>query len=647
MAPKSFTQNKGNSKTGNRAKARDSGDYWDLLAALTKPAHRNSIREGAGFSSRAILDLSIPLLDPTTHRLRSNYICQGTRLIQLLREEPREDTDHPWLNNYLEVDLQSCKNAGHFEVQLSIALRQLRKWALGEIRCRPRDGTELIASLGRLLFWLFREHPEDAHHLIQIVQRSLANLLSSVLGRPHCNPRLSGEMGNRYLWLYWVAVELSFRLWTASDCRCENVGSELDGHIDRLLGALLEASLPDIAGHLNEADCSRPIQSDLIDIWVCVIHLLQHTSLNSQHGLWTRVTRILVTAPWLPTSSLERGELMWMAAFVITAISQFTSLGVVADRPVLDAHWPLISLAVSTICLSVEDDEKHDPHIQQQRDLFIRGLLARCLLLRTRWAWKLTTSVELLNELCEIFRSRQFSCLRGESPDFPPFLADSKACAHFHDFDASDSGFGLFLKLIVRAVQDLRAYATPETASKQTKKLLSMVIPVATAQFTQLKPPTGQELSRLYNRYSAVLVAAQLDEPSATAFRMRVLHARRYSDFQYADWESRYANIRALAHFANTAIERGETQEEVISWLMSIHSQLLVEVHSLEAQSSNPVHPQLNTQAVQVILCVQLVVGFVRCVFERMMMRTVDDRSYPDSRLLQAGMYRFDCATNE
>lgn len=587
-----------------------------------------------------MLDLSIPLLDPSIHKLSSTYICQGTRLVQLLRADSREDTDRPWLNNYLEVDLQSCKNIQLFETQLPFALQQLHKWSMEEIDCEPQDGVELIASLGRLLSWLCRRYREDAQQLTRTVSRGIDDLLSGAPGRPPFSAHPSIEASGRPLWLFWVAVELSFRLRIASDNTNMEVENKLDEYIDRLLDALLETSFPGIERHLNETDYDRPIRNDSIDIWVCVIHLLQHRSLASSDGLWLRVTRVLATARWLPASALERSELMWMAAFTITALSQFTSLGVVAKHPVLNAHWPLISLAVSSIHLGAEDDEKHDSRIRRKRDLYIRGLLARCLLLRTRWAWKLTTSVELLNELCEIFRTRQFSCLHGESPDFPLFLTDSKGFAHIHDFDARDSGFDLFLKLIVSAAQDLRAHAGPETASKQNKKLLSIALPVATAQFTESKPPTGRELSRLYNRYSAVLVAAHLDEPSPTAFRMRVLHARRYSQFQNADWKSRHANIGAFMHFAMTAVERGLPREELISWLMSIHSQLLAEVQNLQAQSHRLINPELGIQTMQVVLCIQLVVGSIRSIFERMVvMETSDDRPYPESGFLQAGMY--------
>jgi hypothetical protein len=627
-------------KAETRVRSSHSGGCHDLLVALTKPTNHENVQDGARISSRIMLDLSIPLLDSSTHKLCSTYICQGTRLVQLLRTDSREDADHPWLNNYLGVDLQSCKNTELFETQLPVAFRQLHKWSMGEIDCRPRDGIELIASLGRLLSWLCRGYLGDTRYLTKTVCRGIDDLLSSISRRPPSNARLSIAAGNRALWLYWVAVELSFRLWIASDDTNTEVGNKLDEYIDRLLDALLETSFPDIEKHLNEADYDRPIRNDLIDIWICVIHLLQHRSLASKDGLWSRVTRVLVTARWLPESALERSELMWMAAFALTALSQFTSLGVVTAHPVLNAHWPLISLAVSSIHLGAAEDEKHDSRLRRKRDLFIRGLLARCLLLRTRWAWKLATSVELLNELCEIFRTRQFSCLQGESPDFPLFLTDSKGYAHIHNFDARDSGFDLFLKLIVTAVHDLRAYAPPEPAVKQTKKLLSMALPVATAQFTQSKPPTGRELSRLYNRYSAVLVAAQLDELSPTAFRMRVLHARRYSHFENADWKSRHANIRAFMHFATTAVERGLPRGEVISWLMSIHSQLLAEVQNLEAQSRTSINPELEIQTIQVVQCVQLVVGSVRSIFERMMvMEIAGDRPYPESGFLQAGTY--------
>lgn len=566
---------------------------------------------------RIPLDLGIHILDSISHKLHSVYITEGTRLHQLLQVPLNQHTDAPWINNYLGVHLRECRDKRQFELELPRALEQLRSWSIGEIEGHDDEGLGLIVCLGQLLTWLCHSNGTDHTSFAYAIFTSLDDSVSMALSWSHRERTFSIQPGPRFLWLLWAAVELSFRLSCVHGQLHKDIRDKTVGYIDQLLNALLEAGFSGVEEDLNAARAGHPITNDIIDIWVCVIHVSQSVKIEQSEGLslWSRIEVIFKNAERLPRSPLERSESIWMAVFTITALSQFTDRGTVDEHPLLSSHWPLVSLAVSSINLHAGDDAKYSSRVLRKRDLFIRGLLARCLILNIQWGWKLTASVELLNDLCEIFRSRQFSRLHGESLRLPLFLTETEGFHLVEHFDVHDSGHDLFLKLIIRADHDLRAHSTSEVPQKQTKKLLSMMLPVSTAQFTENKPPSGRDLSKLYNRYASVMVAAHLDFAN---FRSRTQQAQRYSDFRVADWKSRHANIRVMTLFGLAAMTNGLPMEDVLLWQSTICTFLLSEVRELEAHMTDVKIPRLKFHQERLALCVQMALGSVRFVYERM-----------------------------
>lgn len=584
-----------------------------VLAALTAQ-DVNQVPEPASVASRIALDLGIPALDVNVHKIFSIYITEGTRLLQLLRLSSGIRTEAPWVNNYLNLDLESCRDQEHYQTRLPLALDQLRRWSLGLIQGRDSEAIELVASLGRLLTWLCQTHPPDHAAFISSVYSALDDALSELSSWSQADHDLALSLGSRHLWLFWVTIELSFRLMVSAG-QLWKANDRISKYIRLALNTLLQTGFTSVIADLNTADASSPISSHIVDVWICIVHLLQSPTFASHPGLWTFISDVFQTANWLPNSPLARSENIWTAAYAITALSQFTATGSLQLTPQLSACWTLISLAISHIHLSTEDDAKFHPRVLYKRDLYVRGLLARCLILNLRWGWKLTEAQDVLQALCEIFRSRQFCGLRGDGPDFPLFLTEPEGFTLTQLFDERDSGHDLFLKLVIRAVHDLREFGSIEVASKQTKKLISTVLPVGTAQFTPANPPTSKRaLAKVYNRYSSVLVAVHLDRPMApTFFRSRIKQAQRVSDFGLADWKSRHANIQAMGRFIVEALENGYALEEILLWQDSTYAQLLLEARRLDASAALSSFHQRE----EVALCIQLALASIRSIYER------------------------------
>lgn len=607
----------------------------EVLTALTVQTLHGGPSISGKMRSRVALDLGIPPLDPNIHKVHSTYIGEGTRLVQLLLLPQQQHADAPWINNYLGIDLQSCRDKERYGTQLPIALDRLWRWSLGEIDGQDGEASELIACLGRILTWLSHYDEATNTRFAQVVYTALDDMLSKIFSWRNAERSLAIRMSSKYLWLFWAAIELSFRLSFVLG-NSPDAQSSMNKYVDQTLDALLQNGFSGVQEDLNAAAPDCAIQSNVVNVWICVIQLLQSATLGP--SLWARITSILSNAEWVPRSPFERSEEAWTAAYVITALSQFTVSGTISSFPLLPANWPLVSLAVSIINTSAYGDDKFDPRVLRKRDLFLRGLLARCLILSTRWGWKLTESVELLNNLCEIFRSRQFSGLRGESHEFPLFLTEPEGLSLVDCFDARDSGHDLFLKLVIRAVHDLRTYASPEIALKQTRKLISIMLPVSSVQFTSATPPSKRNLSKLYNRYASVLVAAYLEQPSPDAFCRRVQQARLYSDFEIADWQSRRAIIEAIMRFGLEAVRRGEAISTIISWQSMVFERLLIEAQELEVKS-NVENISGFEYREQLEFCIQMIFGSTRLIFQRFSGSdsVLPHRRFPEPAMLHSG----------
>jgi hypothetical protein len=227
--------------------------------------------------------------------------------------------------------------------------------------------------------------------------------------------------------------------------------------------------------------------------------------------------------------------------------------------------------------------------------------------------------------------------LDGGSPNFPLFITKDDSDSGFEHYNPSDAAFDLLLKLDLRAVLDLRRAPEESSSSKQIRRLLSVVIPVETARFSRDNPPIDDELSRLYNRYSSVLLAFRLDTTAKT-MRSRIQQAQRYSDFRVADWKSRHATIRAMMYFAIAIVKAGLELKDVIEWLSSINGSLLVDFKQADhALRIDPTDPRAKEQRSQILVAVQLSLGAVRFVLQSFNSSSHYANTYPDPSFLQTG----------
>ncbi|EGO22248.1 hypothetical protein SERLADRAFT_472803, partial [Serpula lacrymans var. lacrymans S7.9] len=201
-----------------------------------------------------------------------------------------------------------------------------------------------------------------------------------------------------------------------------------------------------------------------------------------------------------------------------------------------------------------------------------------------------------------------------------------------------ETAFELFLKLIVQASQDHPDgdEDARRMKSSQVRKLLQLAIPVGSVPFTKAEPPSAHELSMLYNRFSALVVAIHLD-PVVVNLRRRLAQARRYVNFKEADDTTRLACIRGMMHFAIMLRHHYLPLDDLLAWLSEMCEILLSEFKELDVPASKDGKPQpTNAVKDRIILAIQVLLGSVRRIIETPSMDdTQKPAEYPDPALLE------------
>lgn len=602
------------------------------------------------------VDFGIPSLQNGPNTLSSVYL-QGTRLQQLLELRNESMVEAPWTYDHFDIDLVHCKQPARLEAQFPTLCDRLFDWATGVIDTPDAEvkALQMIVSASQLVSWILQQESNVSDigtHLVSTVHSSVFHLVDRATEWVSQHQALDRSLRHRTIWLYWMSFEMALRIslrsgqdHTSHD-RCSPLESiETSEMLDRIVIRLFDIGLHETIAPLKTDENKgphSPIKSYPIEAWVCIIYV---TRVYSHEGaaeseFWRRVERGLLhqTAP--PDSDLERGERVWRAIFSLSALSQFSTMGSVMPTPCLQAYWALPCGALA--CIRLTADEKLDNSLSNaaigKRDAVIRRVLARCFILTTRWRWNLSNGQEIFRMLCDIFRTRGFTNLAREASNFPLFITDmvNNPQAHSHHMnhvDSDDTAFDLLLKLLLRASNDLSQNQNEEHRSKQIRKLLSMAVPVGSAQFTPKDPPLGRELSMLYNRYSSCLVAITL---LPTSLQPRITQAQRYSDFVQADWQSRKASIRAMMYFAIWIVAHEMQLDVILPWLSSISSCLLSELNVLDSTIARDRRdPRAGLARSQVIIAIQLLFGSLRLVLESQ--STAKTPGYPDPVLLQPG----------
>lgn len=369
----------------------------------------------------------------------------------------------------------------------------------------------------------------------------------------------------------------------------------------------------------------------LFQVWICLFHTLEHlakwldeptggaTVSPDTHPIWQLVRSVLESEK---LSDLDASEKLWSSTFNLCAISQFSHLGTSSETPHLAACWDMVLFALRRIRLITgqADDIQIRRRRVIKRDQYIRLLFSRCFFLRKPWLWNLKEASALFGLLSDVFKSRKFSNLNGEASDFPSFVRHDDMSL-LSEYRSSDTAFGVFLKLAVLAVKDMKEVADDPGLPLKLRKLMSVLIPVGSVPFTKDTPPTSQELSMLYNRLSSIAIAIYLD-PNATNATSRIAQARHYVSFKDADLSTRRACIRGMMHFTMITCRLQLPLSLTLEWVTEASNVLLDEYRAF---LPNDTRLELKNR---IILTLQLLVGSLRRILECIGRK--DPKVYPD-----------------
>ncbi|KAI0788864.1 Mus7/MMS22 family-domain-containing protein [Abortiporus biennis] len=432
----------------------------------------------------------------------------------------------------------------------------------------------------------------------------------------------------------WFGVELAWR--TFSNLEPLLVQTK---HLLRHLWAFgLGRPLDSISSIEGEGLTSSEPSQRIAEIWVCLIRVTQAWS-----SLWDQLRDVLSnkSSQHVHQSEIEASETLWRGIYGLCALSQFSVHGLTTStvETRLPASWSFVAFALQRIRLTAYTEK--DAHLNKyhllKRDKYIRLLISRCMALSQKWKWKLDDGSLMFHALLSVFKSRQFADLADEKPDFPSFLRDNDMELLLEP-KKSDTAFALFLKLITRAVKvSENSEHQDDEQKKRVKQILFLAVPVASLPFTKDFSPTSQDLSRLYNRFSAVALAIYL-EPSPTNVKYLLTKARRYVNFANTGTKTRTTCIRGLMHLVILLYKLHLPLNEILEWPVEMMNVLIDEYRSLQPPSTQNSTP--NKVQCEIVVCIQLLLGCLRNIISSCsaLSRNSNENQYsryPDPALLQ------------
>ncbi|KAI0715629.1 Mus7/MMS22 family-domain-containing protein [Cerioporus squamosus] len=518
-----------------------------------------------------------------------------------------------------------------------------------------------LHALSQHISWLLARVQEGEHTALVTDVESFARRLASLLEEP-IEILPDDETPNPLvLQALWFLLEVSARLALDQKRRMEvpdtlAVAASLKALIAKLWDFTFGTAA--IPLDLTRDGLAQPsIAQQIAELWVCVLNLANDGTFRTAFfpqgsSFWTTYLQVLQAhGLHLPHTELKVREVMWKSIFTLCALSQFSIHGNSSMTPRIPPSWATIVSVLERAPLSKDEkvDEKLSRRVIHKRDEYVRVLVCRCLWLNLKWHWRLDVDDASLvfNRLNDIFKSRRFASLADEQSDFPAFLRHYNL-ALLKAKNRSDTAFTLFLKLVVRAADDVRKYSPQFAELKMIppslKKVLSLAVPVGSVPFTKTKPPTNHELSMLYNRFSAIAVAIYL-EPTEANSKYRLSTARRYVNFRDADDETRRACIRGSMHLAILLRHLDLPLTDTLAWLEDMTNVLIDEYQASDASKGTPGEPRLKSGTV---LSIQLLLGSIRRILETSSMDSEQKKpKYPDPALLQgAWVHRVFSMTN-
>ena len=558
----------------------------------------------------------------------NTYLGRGW-LRDLLAELSGQGVIAPPPFSVQEVELDSMMDIGVFaKVFLSTVDRLLATLQIGTAKLMVdwNEWQSTLHPLFRLFTWLVSGGYSITEALRDnALERAsrLATHLDAELERTHTTETKAFLLSAR-----WVSFELLLRVHGASgSIPIRALSTALARHLFQptfLKPAASAFPLPTVVEKLDPSQ-------HLFQVWICLFHTLEYlakwfheptgdgTASPDPHPIWQ-----LVRSTWESEklSDLDASEKLWSSIFNICAVSQFSSLGISSGVPHLSACWDMVLLTLRRIRLVTgQTDDSQIPRRRViKRDQYIRLLFSRCFFLRKPWLWNLKDASAVVGLLSDVFKNRKFSNLNGEVSDFPSFVRHDDMSL-LSEYRNSDTAFGLFLKLAVLAVKDMREVAVDPGLPFKLRKLMSVLIPVGSVPFTKDTPPTSQELSMLYNRLSSIAIAIYLD-PNAANANSRISQARRYVAFKDADLSTRRACIRGMMHFATIAYRLQLPLSLTLEWMAEATDVLLDEYRAFPP---NDIRLELKNR---IVLTLQLLIGSLRRILECIGKR--EPKVYPD-----------------
>jgi hypothetical protein len=528
-----------------------------------------------------------------------------------------------------EVELDSMMDIGVFgKVFVSTVDRLLATLQIGTAKLMVdwNEWQSTLHPLFRLFTWLVSGGYSITESLRDdALERAsrLATHLDAELERTHTTETKAFLLSAR-----WVSFELLLRVHGASgSIPLRALSTALARHLFQPAFLKPAASAFPLPTVIEKLDPSQ----HLFQVWVCLFHTLEHLAKwfheptgdgiasPDSHPIWQ-----LVRSTWESEklSDLDASEKHWSSIFNICAVSQFSPLGISSGVPHLSACWDMVLLALRRIRLVTgkTDDSQIPRRRVIKRDQYIRLLFSRCFFLRKPWLWNLKDASAVVGLLSDVFKNRKFSNLNGEVSDFPSFVRHDDMSL-LSEYRNSDTAFGLFLKLAVLAVKDMKEVAVDPGLPFKLRKLMSVLIPVGSVPFTKDTPPTSHELSMLYNRLSSIAIAIYLD-PNTANVNSRISQARRYVAFKDADLSTRRACIRGMMHFATIAYRLQLPLSLTLEWMTEATDVLLDEYRAFPP---NDIRLELKNR---IVLTLQLLIGSLRRILECIGKR--EPKVYPD-----------------
>lgn len=598
-------------------------------------------RKGARDS---LIDFGLPSPPSASSFSPTTYLGSGqlTRLLALISSN--DPAPRPTTAGALDPSLKLAD----LEDRLPALFDSLYEWSLGTRRTEESNerallGASVLSTMQFLCEYVSWSPPDDilsgqdVMRLAAILQEQIQHLLTRMQTHPQ-----SEESQDHALRICWFAVELSLRIWH-SRSRNAAAHQSTDFHLgalapssatrrylDYLISRMIEVEFVAFRSRSSResVDVSavpQDLENTSAELWVCCLHLLEavegpmddNRASSTTHPLWDYVlTAVQHNHRAYPAVGLEPSEKLWRCVTSLMIFSRFSVHGIAVTNPRLRACWPIIQQALVLIRLEADPDRdvKMNAAVLQQRDAYIRLVLARCLLLVTRWKWNLCGADALFKSLTAIFRTRKFENLRGETSDFPIFLRELNDEAYLDAYDRKETSFGIFLKLVLHAAKDYEQDPRgPSFGQKQVRKLASLIFPIGTTPFTRDNPPVGRELSMLFNRLAAVVVTVHL-EPTNT--KLRIQQALRFMDFKNAESNSRSAYIRGMMQIAVVHRRKNLDIEEIMGWYCDMAGILLDDLKEAEKLTAPTTATHATSRKREVALLTLQLMGALRIIID-------------------------------